>query len=153
MLAVRENVVGNDAPTIASGKFYQRQRAGRLFVEHSAEPGLGNHFFKHGEFCAIKLVPLLGGTHALQVERPDANLRNFKGVENVHRHRVRPLIGQMTTNPAAQTLKSLADVDGLAVVIVKGIYAPRSPADFISVIVEAFKEGFDLLADGCNIGR
>ena len=83
---------------------------------------------------------LLLGIEMSQIERPNANLRDFKWIKDIHGNCIRALIRQVAANSAAKSLKSLADVNRLAVVIVKGINTPLTPSDFISIIVHAFKE-------------
>ena len=57
----------------------------------------------------------------------------------------------MTTDPAAETFEGLADVDGLAVVIIEGVDAPSVAPDAPPVVVSRLEEVLDLLADGDDV--
>jgi hypothetical protein len=75
-----------------------------------------------------------------QVQWPDANFRDLERVEHVHGYGIRPLIRQVTANSAAKTFKSLTDIYGFAVVVVKGIDAPLATANSVTTIVVAVEE-------------
>ena len=147
MLAMWKDVIGNDALAVCLRKLNQRHWTWRLFIQNRAQLGFRNNLFKHGELGAVEMIFLFSVIEVSQIQRPDANLRDFKRIENVHGNRIRALIRQMTTDSAAKSFKSLADVNRLAVVVVKGIDTPLAPSDFISIIVQAFKEGLYLLAN------
>ncbi len=108
---------------------------------------------KDGELSAVEVLSLLVRAQMRQVQGPDTNFRDLERVENIHGHGICPLIGQMASNPATQPFKRLADVNRFAVVIVEGIDAPLAPTDSMALIVAAVEEGFDLAANGRDIGR
>ena len=59
----------------------------------------------------------------------------------------------MTTYSAAQPFKCLADINWLAIVIVKSINAPSAATNLLPGIVEALEKCFYLFANGRNIKR
>ena len=142
-----KNVVGDDALAVCLRKLNQRHWTRRLFIQNRAQLGFRNDLLEHGELGAAEMIFLLSGIEMSQIERPDTNLRDFKWVEDIHGNRIRALICQVPANSAAKSLKSLADVNRLAVVVVKGINTPLASSDFISIIVQAFKESLYLLAN------
>ena len=75
-----------------------------------------------------------------QVEWPDTNFRDFKRVKHVHGYGICPLIRQVAANSAAKTFKSLTDINGFAIVIIKGINAPLAAANSVAFIIMAVKE-------------
>lgn len=147
MFAVWKNIVWYDALTVCLRKFNHRHWTRRFFIENRAQLGFRNDLFKHGKLGAVEMLFLLLVVEMPQIQRPNANLRDFKWIEDIHGDGIRALICQVAANPAAQSLESLSDVNRLAVVIVKRINAPCAPSNFISVIVQAFEEGFYLLAN------
>ncbi len=147
MLAVWKNIVGYDALAICLRESNQRHWLRRLFIENRAQFRFRNDLFKHRELSAVEMFFLLIGVEMSQVQWPDTNLRDLKWIEDIHGDRIRALIRQMAANSAAKSLKSLADVNWLAVVVVKSINAPRAPSDFVSLIVQALEEGFYLLTN------
>ena len=153
MFAVWKNVIGNDALSVALRKVHSRDRSWRLFVEHRAQFGFSNDLLKDGELGAVEVFSLLVRAQMRQVQGPDTNFRDLERVENIHGHGIRPLIGQMASNPAAQPFKRLTDVNRFAIVVVEGIDAPLASTDSMSLIVAAVEERFDLAANGRDVGR
>src|SRR5665213_1272376 len=97
------------------------------------------------------MLHLLISVQMLQVQRPHSNLRHLEWIKHVHGDSVSSLIGQVPTDSAAHAFVCLPDINRLAVIIIKGIYAPFVSADFSPVFIQAIKESTDFLADGCDI--
>ena len=99
------------------------------------------------------MLLLLLSIEMTQVQWPDANFRDLERVEYVHGYGIRPLIRQVTANSAAKTFKGLTDINGFAIVVVKGIDAPLATTNSMATIVVAVEERLYLPANGRNIGR
>ncbi len=145
-------IVRNDAPTITLWEIHRRCSTRRLFIKHGPQFGFCNDLFKNGEFGAIEMLLLLHCAKMIQVQRPDANFRNLERVENIHGYGIRSLIRQVASNSAAKTFKGLTNINGFAIVIIKGIDAPLATTNSMTVIVVAVEEKFYLPADRRNIG-
>ena len=87
-----------------------------------------------------------------QIQRPNTDFRDLERVEHVHGYGIGPLIRQVTANPAAKTFKGLTDINGFAIVVVKGIDAPLATTNSMATIVVAVEERLYLPANGRNIG-
>ena len=61
MFAVRENIIGNDAPAIGLRKLHRWHRSRRFFVEHRSQLGFGNDLLKNRELGAVEMLSLLIG--------------------------------------------------------------------------------------------
>jgi len=146
VLPVREDAVGDDAPGVRLGQFYDFGLVRGFFVEDRAKLGICDDLSKNGVFGAVKILPALALRYRGDVEWPNANFGNLKGVEDVHCNGVGALVGEMASDSAPQAFVCLAYVNWFAVVVEECVDAPPMAADSLPIIGEGFEEGVDLLA-------
>lgn len=112
-----------------------------------------DELLKHCVLCAVEVVAVKALVHTRKVQRPDANLSDFKRVEDVHGDGIGALIGEVPTNPATEALESLAHVDRFAVVIVEGVDAPTVAPYTLAIGIEGFEEKVDFSANRNDVRR
>ena len=121
---MRENIVWDDALAIALWQLNRWQSSWRLFVQDGSQLGLCDDLLENGELGTVQVFSLFLCVEMLQIQRPDANLRDFKGIENIHGDSICPLIGEMAAYSATKTFKSLAHIDWFPIIDEEGVNTP-----------------------------
>lgn len=147
VLALREDVRRDDAPGVCGGQFDKLCFAWGLFVEHGFERRFLDDLDEKRVLRTVEFgFDFLLGKMA-EVEWPDADLGDLKGIKDVHSNGVGALVGEMPPDAGAEPLVSLPNVDRLTVVIIEGIDAALGAADALTLGVELPKEGLNFAPD------
>ena len=133
VLAVRVDSVGNNSLGVRLGKFDGRGFLRGFFVQDRPEFGFKDDFLENGVFGAVEIFALLVLRHFGEVQRPDADFRDFERVQHIHGYGVRALVGEVTANATGKTFERLAYINRLTVVVVKCVNAPFVAADGAAV--------------------
>lgn len=153
MLAMRVNALGDDALGVKFRQLDLFRFYWRLFVEHSAKFGFLDNLLEQGELSPVEVLALLCLAQLRQVQRPNPNLCDFEWIKHIHCDSIGALVGEVASDSAAKPFVGLADINGLAVVVVERVHTALAASDGAALIVAALEESGYLLSDGRNVRR
>ena len=153
MLSLRKNISGNNAPLEGGRKRNQVGLSGELLVQDGLERRFFNDLKIEGVFGSIQLrLHILLGEMA-KVHRPYADLGNLEWIKDIFCYGIAPSPGEMPAEPNAEPFVSLADVNGLAIIVVEGIDAAFDATNALPFCIHGSEECLNFAADCRDIQR
>ncbi len=77
----------------------------------------------------------------------DFDISHFEWVKHVHCDSISALVGEMTTNPNAQSLRCLPHINRFTIVIIEDVYATFCVVRYTSLIVLSIKKPLKFALD------
>ena len=115
MLPLTEDRIRNDAAPVRNGQFNFVPGSHLLLIQNRAENGLPQNFLKNGILRPVEKNLFVNLCQAFDemIQRPDLDPCHFKGVQNIHGHRISALVGEVPTYSATDLLLGLTDINRL----------------------------------------